>query len=564
MSDKGGLPCPYVSCGSRNAFSFNTDGYGKCHSSACGRSYPSRDEMFSWAKEKYPTAKGKDYMDYTPKDIKTVPESYFTESSEGKFVAHRGITADTMKVFNVLTYDKRTYLTKNGKEFTLKNAHEYVYPSGGVQSRLLEEKQFYTFGSPSDELFGFNLIPAGGKFLTICEGPLDVLSAWQMLKSSYDTNVVGFLNGSPSGKLFQESKAKLDSFEKIILSLDNDKDEKLKKKTNELVQRMSRMFPNKVYVMDHGNHKDANDFLQAGDQAAYKKAWWAARKVKIENLNVSTEDYLDLYDGSPDFEYFETGIPDLDSKILGICKGYFTVLLAQTGVGKTELLRYLEYQCLTKSDYKFAFMHLEESKLRSVLGLVSYDLNENLILPKYIAEKGMDKEVRESIGNLTKDERMIQFNYSPDDGYESLIDQVKFLKAAFDVDYVFFEPIQDLVNGSDKESKLADLSTRLGTLCSEIDVGIVTIAHQNKDGDTMYASMIGKKAAFEIVLDRDQESDDINIRNTTNVRVGRKNRVGNGNGPAGQLEFNSESYTLVPVVHDMTHTSRDDSDGIPF
>jgi replicative DNA helicase len=324
------------------------------------------------------------------------------------------------------------------------------------------------------------------------------------------------------------------------------------------------MFPNKVYVMDHGKHKDANDFLQAGDQSAYKKAWWAARKVKIENLNVSTEDYLDLYEESPDFEYFETGIPDLDSKILGICKGYFTVLLAQTGVGKTELLRYLEYQCLTKSDYKFAFMHLEESKLRSVLGLVSYDLNENLILPKYIAEKGMDKEVRESIGNLTKDERMIQFNYSPDDGYESLIDQVKFLKAAFDVDYVFFEPIQDLVNGSDKESKLADLSTRLGTLCSEIDVGIVTIAHQNKDGDTMYASMIGKKAAFEILLDRDQESDDINIRNTTNVRVGRKNRVGNGNGPAGQLEFNSESYTLVPVVHDMTHTSRDDSDGIPF
>ena len=49
-------PCPYVECGSSDAFSFNTKGYGKCHS--CHRSYPSKYQKFQWAAEKYPVPQG--------------------------------------------------------------------------------------------------------------------------------------------------------------------------------------------------------------------------------------------------------------------------------------------------------------------------------------------------------------------------------------------------------------------------------------------------------------------------------------------------------------------------
>ena len=211
-------------------------------------------------------------------------------------------------------------------------------------------------------------------------------------------------------------------------------------------------------------------------------------------------------------------------------------------------MRYFEYQCLTKSNYKLAFMHLEESKLRSVLGLVSYELQDNLTLKKFIENKGREDDVRAAIERLTESERMMQFSFRPEDGYEDLLEKIKFLKAAFDIDFVFFEPIQDLVNGEDKEGKLADLSSRLGTMASELDVGIITIAHQNQNGDTMYATMIGKKAAFEILLQRDQEAENSQERNRTYVRVGRKNRVGLGNGPAGALDFDHESFTSTPVM----------------
>ena len=53
MAEHAHQPCPYETCGSSDAFSYNTDGFGKCH--ACNQGYPSSGKTFGWAKEKYPT-----------------------------------------------------------------------------------------------------------------------------------------------------------------------------------------------------------------------------------------------------------------------------------------------------------------------------------------------------------------------------------------------------------------------------------------------------------------------------------------------------------------------------
>ena len=112
MTELSHQPCPFVSCGSSDAFSYNTDGFGKCH--ACDKSYPSnsRNEAFEWAKEKYPLVERGDYMntviEYTPKRIET--------PSSGKYEGMRGITSKTMEEYQVLTYSDR---------------QEYIYPSGG-------------------------------------------------------------------------------------------------------------------------------------------------------------------------------------------------------------------------------------------------------------------------------------------------------------------------------------------------------------------------------------------------------------------------------------------------
>ena len=523
MSNFNHQPCPYVDCGSSDAFSYETElMIGKCHS--CESAYPSKKATFSWAKEIYPT-KGVNNMgvvDYTPKRIE--------QAGNGKFVAMRGITERTMEDFGVLTYDDR---------------QEYVYPSGGKKVRTLKEKGFYAKdGFKGDELFGMNFFTAGcSKIVTITEGELDALSVAQMLKSSYTNPVVSLPSATPSRKLWENCKDWLNSFDKIVLSVDTDE------AGNAVADKIAKLFPNKVYRVPHETYKDANEFLQAGKGNDFKSAWWNARKYTPENILNTTDQFLSLYNDTPEHQYVETGIVALDDKILGLMQGHFTVIKAPTGIGKTEVMRFLEYNMLQKG-IPIAAWHLEETKLRSLLGLVSYDCKENLTRRDLIDEKKAHDRVVKSIESLTKDENFYQFYLGDGQGTEELLEQIRFFREACGVRYVFFEPIQDVVAGKNEASKeeiLADLSVRLSKIAAELNVGIVTIAHTNDDGDPKYCKMIGQRASVIIDLSRDKESDDVEERNTTHITV-QKNRPCSEEGRAGKMRFNPDTFTLREVI----------------
>ena len=452
------------------------------------------------------------------------------DPSNGNYEAMRGITQQTMKDYNVLTYGDK---------------QEYVYPSGGIKVRCISDKKFYTKeGFRGDELFGMNLYTAGcSKTVTITEGELDALSVAQMLKSQYINPVVSLPSATPSKKLWENCSDWLNSFERIVLSVDNDD------AGNAVADRVARLFPNKVYRVPHDKYKDANDFLQRDAIQEFKSAWFKPQKHTPENVLNSTEQFLTLYHDTPEHQYVPTGIQALDDKILGLMQGHFTVIKAPTGIGKTEIMRYLEYNMLQR-DIPIAAWHLEETKLRSLLGLVSYHRNDNLTRRDLIEQKQAEDDVVRSISELTKDENFYQF-YLPDgQGADELCDQIRFFSQACDCKFVFFEPIQDVVVGTSEESKeamLADLSIRLSKLAAELNVGIVTIAHTNENGDPKYCKMIGQRASVIIDLQRDKESEDYDERNTTYISV-QKNRPCSEEGRAGKMKFNSDSFTLKEVL----------------
>ena len=459
-------------------------------------------------------------VSFTPKAISGVA---------GKYVAMRGITQKTMEDFGVLTYGDQ---------------QEYVYPSGGKKVRTLAEKKFFAKdGFKGDELFGMNMFTAGcSKKVTITEGELDALSAAQMLKSSYLNPVVSLPSANPSKKLWDNCHDWLNSFDQIILSVDTDE------AGNAVADKIAKMFPNKVYRVDHSRFKDANEFLQKNAGAEFKSAWWNAKKYTPENVLNTTDQFLSLYRDTPEHQYVPTGIQALDDKIMGLMQGHFTVIKAPTGIGKTEVMRYLEYNMLQRK-VPIAAWHLEETKLRSLLGLVSYELQDNLTRRDLIEEKQAEEQVVEAIKKLTKDELFYQFYLSDGQGADDLIDQIRFFSQAAGCKFVFFEPIQDVVAGLSEESKeqmLADLSVRLSKLAAELNVGIVTIAHTNDNGDPKYCKMIGQRASVIIDLQRDKEADSLEERNTTYIRV-EKNRPCSEEGNAGKMRFNTDTFTLREV-----------------
>lgn len=525
MANLSRKPCPYVDCGSSDAFSYEDEKcVGKCHS--CGKGYPGRWPMFDWAEDEYPTPEADNhYKGEAKMTFSVVPKEEFLTT------VHRGmrsISDDTMKF-----YDVKTYVNADGE--SIKQA--YVYPSGGKKYRILP-KSFRAENFKSDELFGMDKFNAGcAKAVTITEGELDALSAYQMLGSKYP--VVSLPSATPSSKMFEKCKEWLDSFEKIYLSFDSDN------KADGVAQKLSNLFPNRVYMVPHDKYKDANEFLQDGARDTYRNAWYNAKKYIPDNIFNTTDQFLSIIHDEDDSSYTSTGIQALDDVILGLMRGHFTVFQAPEGIGKTEFMRYLEYSLLTNTDdVTIAICHMEEVKKRSLLGLASYALGKNVTRKDLITNQ---TEVDEAVRKLTKDERLYQFTIGVDEDPIEILERIRFLSQACNVDYIFFEPIQDLAysrQGDETvEQWLSQLSTKLARLAAELNVGIVTIAHENDDGAIRDCRMIGKRASVVIKLQRDKMAQDDDERNTTQLLV-IKNRPTGTTGYAGQLFFNSDTFIL--------------------
>ena len=508
MSELKHRPCPF--CKSSDAFSFSTEtGLFSCFS--CQATPKTKGGLCFDGQTLTP------WKDRTPTEDGLSLEPYSRH--------YRGIKSDTFDQFGV-------YFTKSGD----KESMHYPY-ANATKTRQLPK--YFTCSGTLDTFFGQEDY-TGGKSITITEGELDRLSAIQMLG---DWPCVSVPGATPSKQFWANAREYLGNFEKIVLSIDNDE------AGDRLVEKFFKLFPGKVYRMNHGKYKDANEFLEAGEIADYKSSFWNAQKVKPDGINTTAEDFLKVYDETPNYEYFKTGIEGLDQKMLGIHKGALTMVLAPTGLGKTQVFRYLEYQCYKQGNYSLAFCHAEEVELTSLLGLVSYELQTNVIRKDLIEEKGLEKEVKETLKKFGDSERLYQFKIALDADVDDIVDEIRFLATAMGVDFFFIEPIQDFISGdtSTKENKLTDLVNKLKRLAPELNVGILFIAHANEDGEAKYCKSLTQSVAYEIFIDRDLESEDEETRNTTFISVGRKNRTGGGSGPAGGLLFDLDSYTLSPV-----------------
>jgi len=269
--NRTGLPCPFSGCGSSDAFSWHTEKQvGKCFS--CDESYPQKGMVLhSWAAQEYPLKDNKNMTvdDMIPNFPKMLPDN--TRSEGLVYKEFRGISPATMEFFGVKTNDLKQV---------------YPYPNGTNKVRMLPKDFSRNAGFKADSLFGSNLFPVGSaRKVTVCEGELDAMSAHQMLSGGgYINPVVSLPSASPNGKLWGNVSAYLDSFDQIILSVDNDD------AGREVAEVLFDLFPEKVHIMDHGIHKDANDFLLANAGKAYKSAWWSAKKYSPAGFTAGAED----------------------------------------------------------------------------------------------------------------------------------------------------------------------------------------------------------------------------------------------------------------------------------
>lgn len=535
MTERIHLPCPDTQgCGSSDAYSFNdTKGQGFCH--ACmlktwvykgvlrGKRGNKGETMeFNSGEATEGPSVIEESDGFTPKNISS-------KAVGGQYTPLRGITTATMEKFGVKTYGE--------------DKQEYVYPSGGIKTRYLKEKGFSATNLKSDELFGMNLFPVNSsKIVTITEGELDAMSAWQMLSvgSTYVNPVVSLPSASPSGKLWEKCKGWLDSFDKIILSVDKDE------AGDRVAETMFDLFPTKVYMMDHGGYKDANDFLMGGDQKAYKSAWWGARKYSPAGFTASVDDWMNAIDGEDPYEYTPTPIEAYNKLGKGLVKGGITVVKAPPGTGKSSYLRKLMHDLVVDKNKVVACLMMEEVKSVTGRAMATYQLGKNVKTKEDASFNGVSEdEVKEALKTVLGEggERFISFDVNPQDPVEDTLKQCKHAITIYGAEYIFIDHLQRLaylVGTESATSSLTELGVKLTELAKRRNVGIVCISHVNSEGRTKYASSIEEEAIVMIEMSRDKKSEDHQERNTTYLEI-TKNRPYALTGPAGMLTYDIET-----------------------
>lgn len=495
-------PCP---CGDGRS-SYATDAKGNGHCFKCGKHV--------WADKE---------------------EGYVAnEASTMQFIPWRGVTRDTMVFFGVKT------------EVGPDNVPRSVFfslPNGRTQVRYRDSKDFRTLGTVEtgkNPLFGSDKFgPGSAQAVTITEGYIDAMSAFQMLGSKYPA--VAFSSATQARAECNAAFEYLNSFEKIYLCTDAD-EPGLK-----AADAIASLFDfNKVYhVKLDPTLKDANGYLDGGKHVEFTRTWWAAKRFLPEGVLSTFAEFdkiIDEEDTKPSVPYpFER----LQEMTYGIRTGELLLFTAQEGIGKTEVFRALEYNLLKNTKEKVGIIHLEESKSRTIKGLAGYELKKPAHLPDSQVSK---EEIKNAFHSLSgSDERLHIYSHFGSDDPDVILNTIRFMAGPCECRYVFLDHITLVVTGlqsEDERKQLDYISTKLAMMVEDHDFACFLISHVNDDGLTRGSRNISKVADLHVHLDRDITAPTADLRNVTSLTV-RKNRFAGKTGPAGFLTFDPATFMLT-------------------
>jgi twinkle protein len=452
-------------------------------------------------------------------------------------IPRRGLTEEAIKKYGIdVNMDK-----------TLDVAHRYPYYKDGAhignKVRKRTEKKFYWEGDNDGELFGQHLFTPGQKHITLVEGELDAPSAWLLLGSRYP--VVSVCSSGSAVKDCKRNYEYLNSFDDIVICFDADEAKERPDGTKfypgqEAAKKVAELFqPGKCRILTLQNGKDPNEYRQKDLEArVFVNEWWQAPKFTPDGL-IMGPDMWDKIINRP--QHFQTDYPfkGINSMTYGVRLSELVIINAPTGVGKTSILKEIEYGLLTHPEvvekgYGVGFLHLEELDTDLALGLMSIHRNKRYNLPD--TEKTVD-ELRAAYDEVINTQRVVIYDHFGSNEIDGIIAKVRHM-AALGCKYIVLDHLSIVVSdqSGDERKQLDEITTKLKTLCMEANIALIAVIHQNRQGQIRGTAGVEQLANIILRLERDLVSPDPWRRNVTKVWV-EKNRFCGRTGPASWLFF---------------------------
>lgn len=440
----------------------------------------------------------------------------------------RGLDISTLQKYKITVAPESSKLEAIFPRFDLDGNHVF----NQLRSK---DKQFRTEGSmQTGTLFGQNLFPPGGKSITVTEGYYDSPSAFQLTGSRYPN--VGVMSASTAKKECVDNFEYLDSFEKIVLNFDND--EPGKKAAKEVAQLFS---PGKVYILHLRERKDANEYLTDGLHKEYVNEWFRAPVFLPDGLLIGSDpallDDIVNYKEPHSIPYPWTG---LNKATYGLRLGELTLFTADTGVGKTTFMKEIEYQLLQDKElqdrgYGVGFLHLEEPKRETALGLMSIHKNKPYHLPDTEKTK---EELVEAYNEVVNTDRVVIWDHFGSNDIDVVLSKIRHM-AALGCRYIVVDHLTIIVSdqSGDERKQLDEISTKIKTLTLNLQICCICVIHINRQGMVRGSAGPEQVSNNVIRLERDKKETDDWRRNVTKLIV-EKCRLSGRTGPAAWVFYN--------------------------
>lgn len=510
--------CP--KCGSRDNLARYSDGHGFCF--GCEHYEPPTD-----GSSPNPSRSHKVSSDFTPIHGEYQP------------LRSRGITEETCRHFGYQVG------TRNGTK-----VHIAPYYKGGelvAQHFRDADKNFAWAGDSKGmamELFGQHLWRDGGKKVVITEGEVDAMTVSQLQGNKWP--VVSIPSGTKSAeKAIRANLEWLEKFDEVVLMFDMD--DPGKEATAEVAPLFS---PGRCKVASLPL-KDANDMLKAGRGAEVIDAIWAAKPYRPDGIrsvaDVAEAAKQDVPMGYPWF------LPELTALTHGRRDGELYALGAGTGVGKTDVFTQSIAFDLEQG-FKVGVLYLEQAPVETVRRIAGKRVGKVLHVPGRVTpqERADAVDGLEAAGNL-----FLYDNFGAID-WETVKAKMRYMIVGLGCKMIYLDHLTALAaEEEDENGALKVIMAELASLAKETGAIIHFISHlatpegkpHEEGGRVTVRHFRGSRAIgfwsyFMFGLERDQQAEDPEVRQTTTFRVLKDRNTGQATGKCIYLGYDPETGML--------------------
>lgn len=418
-----------------------------------------------------------------------------------------------------------------------------------AQKLRYPDKTFKFIGAPKEVgLFGQQLWGNSGKKLTITEGEIDALSVATAFDGRYP--VVSLKNGAQAAK--KELAAQLDwinGYEEIYLWFDND--DPGRKAVSECVNILPA---EKVRIIRHADHKDANDVLVYKGKSGVLNAFYNAEKFKPDDIACP----LDLLDTVA--EPIEVGFPYYHERLTQLMYGrrFGEVVVAGAGVsvGKTDFVM-SQMAHDVQQGWQVGSFQLEQSTKETLLRVAGKIDGCHYHLPN--AE--FDKEKLLGTVRGLQDYLYMFDNFGSND-WETISSKIRYMFHNYGCRIFYIDNLTALnAHALDERRNLDALMAEVAGLAKELDIWVLLISHLNppksgpsheSGGQTEQAQFTGSRAIMRWAyamfgIERNTLHEDPDERNKGLIRVLKDRFSGSATGRTVGFRYDKDTG----IVHSL-------------